>query len=79
MIDLNNTEGWEPIATAPRDGSVIWVMDPDCGAFLMRWSASTTNPMFSDATGMWLATDGSLTWCEDTDAGPTWWRAQILQ
>lgn len=68
---------WLPIETAPKDGTLIWVMDPDCGAFVMRWDDAQTNPLFSAATGMWVASDGSMTWCEDTDAGPTRWRPYL--
>lgn len=75
MMDLDpRTGSWRGIHTAPKDGTLIWVMDPDCGAFTMRWDDAQTNPMFSAATGMWVASDGSMTWCEDTDAGPTWWK-----
>lgn len=75
MMDLNpKTGNWLGIASAPRDGTPIWVMDPDAGAFVMRWDRMVTNPIFSKATGMWISSDGSMTWCEDTDAGPTWWK-----
>jgi len=32
---------WRTIETAPRDGTIIEVMDPDCGQFLMRWNTAT--------------------------------------
>lgn len=40
MMDLDpRTGNWRPIDTAPRDGTEIWVMHPDAGAFIMRWNA----------------------------------------
>lgn len=71
------TGGWRPIATAPRDGTTIWVMHEDVGAFAMRWGDKTSNPFFSGETGMWEA-PGEFTWSENShyedDCGPSHWK-----
>lgn len=68
---------WRPIETAPRDGSTIEVMDPDCGSFAMRWNPAGHNPIFQSeyGNGIWECPDNNFTWSEDDGAGPTWWRA----
>lgn len=77
-MDLNiRTGGWQPIATAPRDGTTIIVMHPDCGAFTMCWNPQTENGAFSPDTGMWEV-PGEMTWCErdhtGEDVGPSHWK-----
>lgn len=65
---------YRPIDTAPRDGTLIEVMDPDCGSFPMRWERAGHNPLVSTGLGIWMAEGGDFTWCEDHGCGPTWWR-----
>lgn len=65
---------WQDIATAPRDGTLIEVMDPDLGAFPMRWSPTQTNGLFPGAQGFWVTRDGTMTWSEHDGFGPTKWR-----
>jgi hypothetical protein len=67
-----------PIDTAPRDGRVIEVMDPDTGAFNMRWNPQRVNSFVSPEPGVWEDPGGSFTWSEYDGAGPTWWR-HVLQ
>ncbi|KTS09761.1 hypothetical protein SB2_11960 [Methylobacterium radiotolerans] len=75
MMDLDpRTGNWRPIVTAPRDGTEIWIMDPDAGAFIMRWNAHQKNGLFPGLVGMWAASDGSCTWQEADGFGPTWWK-----
>lgn len=81
MTDIAN---FQPIGTAPRDGSLI-----DLAAFdnkgqievsvAMRWQADATNGMFPGVVGFWVTPDwpasSSYTWNEaDPDAAPTHWR-----
>ena len=65
---------YRPIATAPRDGSLVDVMADDFGPYRMRWNPTGTNPLVLIEQGIWEAQDGSFTWCEDRGAGPTHWR-----
>lgn len=36
---------WRPIISAPRDGTLIEVMDDDAGRFAMMWNPAGQNPI----------------------------------
>jgi hypothetical protein len=67
---------WRSIETAPRDGTIIEVMDPDCGRFAMRWNAAGHNEIFQKeyGNGIWECPGNNFTWSEDEGAGPRYWR-----
>lgn len=65
---------WRPIATAPRDGTIIEVFDEDCGRFEMRWTPSGFNEIVSLHQGIWECPSNNFTWSEDRGFGPKWWR-----
>lgn len=65
---------WRPIDSAPRDGTVIEVMDEDCGRFSMRWNPAGFNGLVSSTPGIWESPGDDFTWCEDDGYGPTYWR-----
>lgn len=62
---------WRDIDSAPRDGTVVIVFDPDCGAFPMRWVVDGVNPLVDNPPGIWVASDGSMTWDASRGFGPT--------
>lgn len=65
---------WRPIATAPKDGRVIWIAHDDVGAFRMAWNPIATNEMFAPGQlGMWETIDTGMTWADYDDAGPDSW------
>lgn len=67
---------WRSIESAPRDGTLIEVMDPDAGRFAMQWNAAGHNPIFQKeyGGGIWECPGGNFTWSEDEGAGPRFWR-----
>lgn len=66
---------WRSITTdpPPKDGTLIWVADPDCGVFPMRWAAIQRNGLFPSVVGMWVLPNGEFTWTEHDGFGPTLW------
>jgi hypothetical protein len=64
----------QPIDSAPKDGTVIYVGDPDVGEFPMQWGTIQRNGLFPGVVGMWVMSDGSMTWNDADDCGPTTWR-----
>jgi hypothetical protein len=66
--------GYQDISTAPRDGTMIEVMDPDCGAFPMRWNPDGFNSLVSIGEGIWECPGKNFTWSEDHGCGPSCWR-----
>lgn len=63
------------IATAPRDGRIIMVSHPDVGSFIMRWNPVGYNDTFAPYDiGIWEAPDGSFTWKDGGEDGPSHWR-----
>ena len=71
---------WQPIATAPRDGTVIELTWMDNGRpqdiYPMQWGHIQRNPLFAgDTVGMWVMPNGAATWTEhDPEGAPTHWR-----
>jgi hypothetical protein len=59
--------------TAPRDGTLIMVGDPDCGEFPMRWEPTWKNWLLPGVIGFWVMSDDSMTWSEHQGYGPTYW------
>lgn len=63
-----------PIDTAPRDGTLIYIGDPDVGEFPMQWAHIQRNGLFPGVVGMWVMPKGEMTWNDADGFGPTVWR-----
>jgi hypothetical protein len=66
---------WQPISTAPRDGTNVLLRDDDGnGPYLMYWDASFINLLVGEEPGLWVAEGKHFTWCDrDPAASPTHW------
>ena len=75
---------WQPIHTAPRDGSLVDLTWMDNGIpqeiYRMRWLSDAENELFAPGIkGMWVLQGGGMTWTEDNSAGaPTHWRSRTI-
>lgn len=68
---------YRPIKDVPRDGTIVDLMDPDVGSFIMKWNPDGYNAIFSKAgsIGIWEGIgEEPFTWDESRGAGPTKWR-----
>ena len=71
-------DDWLSIDTAPKDGRVVLVGHEDVGIFPMRWNAYGTNPLFAPGdVVIWEMVDGSMTWREGPEDGPSHWREAL--
>lgn len=69
---------WQPIATAPRDGTVIhltWMSNGEPQEiFPCQWGHIQRNGLIPDDIGMWVDPHGLYTWSDtDPDGAPTHW------
>ena len=62
-----------PIASAPRDGSTVFVGSASNGIFPMKWEPEAVHPV-TGRQGIWVAIDGSFIWSEYEGDGPSGWR-----
>ncbi len=71
---------WQPIETAPRDGTLVlvtWLEDDGQPSEIhpMQWGHITRNEFFAPGqVGMWVAPHGGYTWQEGDGGGPTHWQ-----
>ncbi len=64
---------WQPIETAPRDGTVVLLWATDAPACEMYWDPAGRNLLVQSGPGIWTHPSGELTWSEQFGAGPTHW------
>ena len=79
ITDEQVEAAWQPIESAPKDGSIIMLTWMENGQpqeqWPMQWGHIQRNGLFPKTVGMWIVPDGSLTWNGTAqDGGPTHWR-----
>lgn len=73
-MSCDMSDEFQPIETAPRDGTLIEVHHQHCGTFPMRWDPAAKSALFPGVIGMWTTPSGDFTWTESEGYGPTSWR-----
>ena len=82
---MADQEEWQPIETAPRDGtevSLTWMENGEPQEIYhgMRWNTFAGNPLVQDGKGIWAIQSPAtgkllMTWSEENpDGAPTHWR-----
>lgn len=67
---------WQPIETAPRDGTPVEVWADGMMSSVMRWDSKFVSPI-SETPGCWVEVDGPCVWSEGAGCGPTHWRPSM--
>ena len=66
---LTVDDGWQPIETAPRDGTRILVWHPEEGAAISLWGKTAHVPFYG-----FLDMSGAFDGADILDPKPTLWR-----
>jgi len=59
---------WQPMSTAPRNGTLVRLRGTDAPTVEMRWDAEATS-WVQPGKGLWVHPSGLLTWSEHRPEG----------